>query len=115
MVMAHGRAVDLGGFARVSLSGSVTSGSLMDAYSARVGVGAALLERMLDLELSYRPTLRFYTADIQSAVDHRVGVRAYASWDPAWQIVVGADTLFGRDVQALLVQSHIVWRPRFGD
>ena len=114
VLIGHARAVDIAGFLRLRASLSATRGSLMDAYSARLGLGAALLRGKLDVGIHYRPTLRLYSADIVSGWDHRVGVRLFASWSPEWQIGLSSDALLGRDVQAMLAQLHLVWQPRIG-
>ena len=114
---ARGRALlerALAEIARVRWSASVTRGSLMDVYSTRVALGAAFLDGKLDVEAYYRPALRFYTADIRSGFDHRAGAQVLAALARDWQLAFVGDVLLGRDLDALLLQLHLVWRPTFG-
>ncbi|MEZ4253216.1 MAG: hypothetical protein R3B99_33830 [Polyangiales bacterium] len=114
MILAHLRAVRIAEIARVRWSASVTRGSLLDVYSTRIALGAALLEGKLDVEAYYRPALRFYTADIRSGFDHRAGAQVLAALARDWQLAFVGDVLLGRDLDALLLQLHLVWRPTFG-
>lgn len=97
------------GRADVTVMGS--TGAFLDTIGVRLGAGMSLLRDKVDVSAHYRPSLNYYEADVDGWVEHMIGADVVLSPITELDVSVGADTILGRDVNVLLVQTFATWRP----
>jgi hypothetical protein len=107
------RAVRLLGYGHVSVSLMASSGAAYETYAATADLGAEVIRETLDFSLRYRPAWSRYAADIDYFLEHLVGGRLLVRPIPELDILLDADALFGRNVDAFLVQLTTAWHGAF--
>ena len=66
---------------------------------------------MLDVSLHYRPALTRYQADTSTFLEHTVGTSLLFMPGADLDLSLNVDAVTGRDIDVLLVQSFLTWRP----
>jgi hypothetical protein len=105
------RLIDIVGTLRLDAGTAVARGSLLTTVSGSLSPGIELLDRRLDLSARYRPALVRYRADESAFLEHLVGMAVWLSPSRSFDLSVDADTVFGSDVDVLVVQGLATWRP----
>jgi len=105
------RAVRLLGLLRADASVMVSSGSLLRMLSGQLGLGASLLDGVLDLSVHYHPAIARYEADIGFFAQHGLGTAIIVAPMADLEIDLTADAMLGRDLDALLLLGGVTWRP----
>ncbi|HWO13048.1 MAG TPA: hypothetical protein VNN80_26290, partial [Polyangiaceae bacterium] len=103
----------LAGHLRIEAGGGVSSGSLIQSASLNLGVGAGFLEDALDASVYYRPSVLRYEANSQALVEHGAGARLWWALLDELDASLSGDLVTGADVDVLLLQGALAWRPRF--
>ncbi len=94
----------------MDFSVSAYAKSFVDSYAARFGSGVQL-GPTAELSVYYRPSLNEYEAEMSSWLKHWVGGLVYWSFRDDKDFGLRADGIFGEDVDVLLLQSSLTWRP----
>jgi hypothetical protein len=90
------------------------SGSVLDTVALSVGLGTPLARGLLDVSLRYRPALSRYQADTATFLEHAAGARLAIAPAGELSFSLDADAITGRDVDVLLLQTLLTWRPLGG-
>jgi hypothetical protein len=99
--------------ARFELSGSVTSGSLLQSASVNIGAGTALLGDAADVAVYYRPSATRYRADAAAFLEHSLGTRVWWAVRHDLDLHLSADVVTSPSIDLLFLYSGLAWRPRF--
>jgi hypothetical protein len=99
---------------RIDTSLMASTGSLLDTLGASVGLGTELAGGLLDVALRYRPALSRYRADTSDFLEHAFGARIALAPEGDLTLTLDADAITGRDVDVLLLQTLLTWRPLGG-
>ncbi len=73
--------------------------------------GIELLDRKLDLSARYRPGSFRYNADDSAFIEHWLGAAVWYSPSRHFDIALDGDTVFGSDIDVLVLQAFATWRP----
>lgn len=107
------RATRILGYGHLDLSLTASSGAFLETLALRGSVGVAPIPNVLDVSLRYRPALTRYVADVDPFVEHLFGGRVLVRPIPEVDIVLDADGLVGRQVDAFLVQLATAYHGDF--
>ncbi|MEZ4335310.1 MAG: hypothetical protein R3B82_01665 [Sandaracinaceae bacterium] len=107
------RATRILGYGHLDVSATASSGYFLETLALRATVGVAAIPEVLDVSLRYRPALTQYVADIDFFVEHLFGGRVLVRPIPELDIILDADGLVGRQVDAFLVQLAMAWHGAF--
>lgn len=108
------RATRLLGYGHLDVSATASTGYFLETLSLRATVGVAAIPEVLDVSLRYRPAVSRYVADVDPFfVEHLFGGRVLVRPIPELDIVLDADGLVGRQVDAFLVQLATAWHGAF--
>jgi hypothetical protein len=99
---------------RIDTSLMLSTGSLLDTYAASLGVGTGLAGELVDVALRYRPAWNQYRADPSGFLEHAFGARIALASQGELGLTLDADVITGRDVDVLLLQTLLTWRPLGG-
>jgi hypothetical protein len=109
---AHLRLIDIVGTLRVDAGASGARSTALTNVGVSLSPGLELLDRKLDLSARYRPAVTRYTAADSAFVEHLVGMAVWYSPSRHFNIALDADTVFGSDVDVLVLQGLATWRPQ---
>ncbi len=98
---------------RVGVNGMYASGSFFTTTAGVLAVGAPLLSGTLDVTGRYRPALGRYRADDSSFLEHDIGTDVTAYIGDDISAMASGDYITSRDVNVIVVQGAMIWRPRF--
>lgn len=107
------RATRILGYGHLDISAMASSGFFLETLALRTSVGVAVIPEAVDITLRYRPAVSQYYADIDPFVEHLFGGRVLVRPIPEIDIVLDADGLVGRQVDAFLVQLATAWHGAF--
>lgn len=88
-------------------------GTLLQSAALWVSPGLPFLDGRGDGSLRYRPALIRYQASTQAVIEHALGGAVWFSVGDHLDLSLDADWVTGGDLNALLVQSALVWRAGF--
>lgn len=108
---AHLRLLRLWRTLRMDGSVSYSNGSLSRGGRALVGLGGELARGAVDLSVYYQPAYLTYTADVGYYLEHGVGASVLLVPGNEWDVTLVTDLITGRDVDLLLVQAFVNYRP----
>ncbi len=103
------RATRILGYGHLDVSFTASSGYFLETLALRTSLGVAVIPEALDVSLRYRPALSQYVADIDPFVEHLFGGRVLIRPIPEVDILLDADGLVGRQVDAFLAQLAVAW------
>ncbi|MBI3203219.1 MAG: hypothetical protein HYZ29_16895 [Myxococcales bacterium] len=107
------RLSDIIGRLRVDTGVSGSRGTLLQSAALLVSPGLAFLGGAGDASLRYRPALIRYRASTQVELEHALGGALWLAAGDQLELSLDADWVTGGDLEALLVQSALVWRAGF--
>ncbi|MGE0784481.1 MAG: hypothetical protein AB7S26_02255 [Sandaracinaceae bacterium] len=107
------RAVRILGMGYIDASAMASTGYFLETLALRTTLGLELIPNMLDVSLRYRPALSQYVADIDPFVEHLFGGRVLVRPIPAVDILLNADGLVGRQIDAFLIELAVGWHQGF--
>ncbi|MCB9595220.1 MAG: hypothetical protein H6719_21055 [Sandaracinaceae bacterium] len=107
------RAVRILDYGHLDVSATASSGYFLETLALRATVGVSAIPEVLDISLRYRPALSQYVADIDPFVEHLFGGRVLVRPIPELDIVLDADGMMGRQVDAFLIQLATAWHGAF--
>jgi hypothetical protein len=87
-------------------------GSLSRGGRALLGVGGDLARGLVDLSVYYQPAYLTYKADIEHYFEHGVGAAVLLVPGTEWDFSLNGDFITGRDLDMVLVQAFVNYRPR---
>ncbi len=108
---AHLRMIDIVGSLRVDAGASAARSSLLTNAGFSLSPGLELLDRKLDVSARYRPAVTRYAAADSAFVEHLVGMAVWYSPSRHFDFAIDGDTVFGSDVDVLVLQGLATWRP----
>lgn len=104
---------DLIGKLRLDAGGTLSRGSLYQSAAVNIAPGMPLGDESADISLYYRPSWMRYRAELDGFVEHGFGTRLWWALSPVLDVSGSADALVGRDVDVLMFQLSVAYRPRF--
>jgi len=107
------RLLDLIGRMRLDAGAMGSQGSLLDTAAFTLSPGIVFMNGDADVSLRYRPALIRYQASTEAFVEHSLGGALWLSPSRSVDITLDADYVTGRDLDAVIVQSAMVWRSGF--
>lgn len=107
------RAVRILGFGHVSVSGMVSNGHVYETYGGTASAGAEIIPETVDFTLRYRPAWSRYSVDNDYFLEQVFGGRVLVRPIPEIDIILDADGLLGRQLDAFLIQLSTAWHGAF--
>lgn len=104
---------DLIGKLRLDAGATFSRGSLYQSAAVNIGPGMPFGDESADVSLYYRPSWMRYRAELDGFVEHGFGTRLWWALSPELDVSGSADALVGRDVDVLMFQLSVAYRPRF--
>ncbi|HTV25557.1 MAG TPA: hypothetical protein VMG12_42970 [Polyangiaceae bacterium] len=104
---------DIIGSLRLDAGATVSRGSLYQSIAVNIAPGMSFWDESADVSVYYRPSWMRYRAELEGADDHGFGTRFWWALSPVFDLSGSADVLVGRDVDVLLFQLSVAYRPRF--
>jgi len=98
---------------RLDAGTTLSRGSLYQSAAINIGPGVPLGDESADVSLYYRPSWMRYRAELDGFVEHGFGARLWWALSPVLDMSGSADALVGRDVDVLMFQLGLAYRPRF--
>ncbi|MEZ4226123.1 MAG: hypothetical protein R3B13_34575 [Polyangiaceae bacterium] len=108
---SHLRLIDLVGTLRLDAGVTANQSDLLRNVAASLSPGVEVLERSLDLSARYRVAYSRYRAADAAFLEHWLGVAIWYSPSREVDVALDADTVFGSDVDILVLQGLVTWRP----
>ncbi len=98
---------------RLDVSAMLADGSFFSSAALMLAVGTPLFDEVLDLTFHYRPSLGRYRADESRFLEHGAGADLAATLSDSLAATASSDFVTGRDVNIIIAQGGLTWRPRF--
>jgi len=96
---------------RIDSSASYSHGSLMRGGRLLLGLGYGFADGLVDVSVHYQPGYLTYRADLGSYLEHEAGVTTVVLAGSTTDITLAADYITGRDMDLVVVQSVVSYRP----
>ena len=107
------RAVRILGFGHVSVSAMTSNGHIYETYAGTASLGAEIIPERFDFTLRYRPAWSRYSVDNDYFLEQLFGGRVLVRPIPEVDIILDADGLLGRQIDAFLIQLSTAWHGAF--
>jgi hypothetical protein len=104
---------DLIGKLRLDAGATVSRGSLYQSATVNIAPGLSLWDESADVSIYYRPSWMRYRAELDGFDEHGFGARLWWALSPVLDVSGSTDALVGRDVDVLMFQLSVAYRPRF--
>ena len=104
---------DLIGTLRLDAGATVSRGSLYQSAAVNIAPGLSLWDESADISVYYRPSWMRYRAELDGGGEHGFGARLWWALSPVLDVSGSTDALVGRDVDVLMFQLSVAYRPRF--
>ena len=103
------RALRIFDIARFDLSLMASNGVVLETWGGSAALGVSLGGDLIDATVRYRPAYTRFGADVDYFLEHQVGGHVLVRPIRDLDILLDAQGLFGRQVNALIAQLAVTW------